>query len=125
MSSPPPIRLRGSVLAAVAALALALPATSMARPADTGPAPQPAATTTQLTPGQLRAINGHQPLDPPAASQSPVTVAQLSAPDGGTSGWLIALLAAGGVVLALAAVGGLRVATHRPFLPGRQTHLGA
>jgi hypothetical protein len=117
-------RARSLALAGIAALALAVPGAAMAVPADSGPAPQAAPPTVQLTPSQLRAINGHQPVDPPAASQSSATTFQISEPDSAMSGWLIALIAAGGLLAALAAFGGVRVATHRSFVPHRHTGVG-
>ena len=129
--------------AAGAVLALTAATPALAVPADQGPvAPRATAGASsgtgqfrtsyqpvdrsKLTPSQLRAINGHQPLDPPAGSQTPAAVAPkpASPTSSGIPAWLIVLIAAGTALAGLAALGGTRVATHRTLVPHRRTRVG-
>ncbi|HSD75868.1 MAG TPA: hypothetical protein VLA98_00630 [Solirubrobacteraceae bacterium] len=124
--------------AAGAVLALTAATPALAVPADQGPvAPRATAGASsgtgqfrtsyqpvdrsKLTPSQLRAINGHQPLDPPAGSQTPAVTVEPVSTSSGISAWLIVLIAAGTALAGVAALGGTRVATHRTLVPhGRQ-----
>ena len=102
-----------TVLTVIAALAVAAPA-AQARPA--GDSAQPSGT--HLTVGQLHRIDGNQPVA--LAPESPVEVAPVQAPSGGSD---IAPWGFVAVPFALVlAFGGLRKATHKTLIPHRRTH---
>jgi len=101
-----------TALAVTATLSLAAPSAALARPARDAPAP-----VVRLTPAQLRAIDGHQPPDPPAASPVEVTSLQAPASDGnGVDAWV--LVAVPLTVIGAAAAG--RKIMHRSLLPHRR-----
>jgi hypothetical protein len=101
-----------TTLAVTAALSLAAPSAALARPARDAPA-----HAIHLTPAQLRAIDGHQPLDPPASS--PVEVTPVQAPASGGDGPDALLLVAVPLTLLCAAAAGRKI-THRSLLPHRR-----
>jgi hypothetical protein len=106
-----------TALAVTAALSLAAPPAALARPARDTPAPVPG-----LTPAQLRAIDGHQPLDPPPAS--PIEITPVSAPATGGSGpdaWVLVAVP----LTVLCAAGAGRKITHRSLLPHRRARVTA
>ncbi|MEA2297027.1 MAG: hypothetical protein QOE86_4666 [Solirubrobacteraceae bacterium] len=106
-----------TTVALVAAASLAAVPAALARPAVDVVGSHPAATA-DLTPAQLHAINGHQPVDP-----APVTSGDLALPPaapadtgGGSSvPWTIIALPFG----VLLATGAARKASHRTVLPHR------
>ena len=84
-----------------------------------------AADSPHLTPAQLRAIDGHEPVDAPVVSTQPPAATPLKASTSGSwspDAWMIVLA---GAAVAVLAAGGLRLATHRPLLPARRTRVGA
>jgi hypothetical protein len=104
-----------TALAVTAAVSLAAPPAALARPARDTPAP-----VVGLTPAQLRAIDGHQPLDPPASS--PVEITPLSAPATGGEGpdaWLLVAVP----LTVIGAAGAARKITHRSLLPHRRARV--
>jgi hypothetical protein len=77
-----------------------------------------------LTPSQLRAIDGHQPVDPPIVSARPPSATPLTAAGSGSStpnAWVLVLLGAG---VAVCAAVGFRLVTHRPVVPRRTSRIG-
>ena len=103
-----------TAVAVTAALSLAAPSAALARPAQDSLARVPG-----LTPAQLRAIDGHQPLDPPAAS--PVEITPLSAPasGGGPDAWVLVVVP----LTVIGAAGAGRKLMHRSVLPHRRARV--
>jgi hypothetical protein len=104
-----------TTVAVTAAVALAGAPAAVARPAqDFGPSD----AAPQLTPAQLRAIDGHLPPDPPQSS--PVEATPLKAPadgGGGVDPWVFAAIPVG-----LGAVVAARRATTRRPLRAHRRH---
>jgi hypothetical protein len=99
-----------TALAVTAAVSLAAPPAALALPARDAPAP-----VVRLTPAQLRAIDGHQPPDPPAAS--PVEVTPLEAPGSdGLDAWVLVAVP----LSVIGAAGAGRKLMHRSLLPHRR-----
>jgi hypothetical protein len=100
-----------TAVAVTAAVSLAGPPAALARPARDAPAP-----VVRLTPAQLRAIDGHQPPDPPPAS--PVQATPLEAPvsGGGPDAWVLVAVP----LSVICAAGARRKIMHRSLLPHRR-----
>jgi hypothetical protein len=107
-----------SATALCTAVTLAAAPAALARPADQGGQPSPAVA--QLSPAQLRAVDGHQPREAAKAVSHPAA----SRPGGGSGDadiWLIT----GGAAAALLAAGGLaRVTARRERGPVPRPHAG-
>jgi hypothetical protein len=103
------------VLLGTAPAALAIPADQRRIPPRATPAP-----VVHLTPSQLRAVDGHQPVDPPVVSAPPPAATPLKAAGSRVAvpeAWVPML--AGAAVAVFGAVA-FRFAAHRPLVPRRR-----